>query len=93
MNLFSPAEVIQNYADAGGRKASLPLFRMLALGILAGMLIAMGSAAVNTAACAIENPLDRPADQRPPLSVWAGDGGPFRSGAFYWKLSALHFGL
>ena len=38
MNLFSPAEVIQNYADAGGRKASLPLFRMLALGILAGML-------------------------------------------------------
>ncbi|MCI6027480.1 MAG: formate/nitrite transporter family protein [Oscillospiraceae bacterium] len=56
MNLFSPAEVIQNYANAGGRKASLPLFRMLALGILAGMLIAMGSAAVNTAACAIENP-------------------------------------
>ena len=56
MNLFSPAEVIQNYADAGGRKASLPLFRMLALGVLAGMLIAMGSAAVNTAVCTVENP-------------------------------------
>lgn len=40
----------QNYAAAGKKKTELLVFRMLVLGILAGMFIALGAAVTNTAA-------------------------------------------
>ena len=36
MNLFTPAEFTENYAQAGVKKASLPVGKMLLLGMLAG---------------------------------------------------------
>ena len=50
MNLFTAPEVIKNYAAAGKKKTELSVFRMLVLGILAGMFIALGAAVTNTAA-------------------------------------------
>lgn len=50
MNLFTPVEIIENFAAAGKKKAELPAVKMLILGILAGMFIALGSAATNTSA-------------------------------------------
>ena len=55
MNLFTPAEFTENYAQAGVKKASLPVGKMLLLGILAGFLIAMGGATASTASHAIPN--------------------------------------
>ena len=55
MNLFTPAEFTENYAEAGVKKASLPVGKMLLLGILAGFLIAMGGATASTASHAIPN--------------------------------------
>lgn len=50
MNLFTPAETIKNYAAAGQKKTELSPWRMLVLGFLAGMFIALGGAVTNTAA-------------------------------------------
>ena len=55
MNLFTPAEFTENYANAGVKKASLPVGKMLLLGVLAGFLIAMGGATASTASHAIPN--------------------------------------
>ena len=55
MNLFTPAEFTENYAQAGVKKASLPVGKMLLLGMLAGFLIAMGGATASTASHAIPN--------------------------------------
>ena len=55
MNLFTPAEFTENYAQAGVKKASLPVPKMLLLGMLAGFLIAMGGATASTASHAIPN--------------------------------------
>ena len=55
MNLFTPAEFTENYANAGVKKASLPVGKMLLLGMLAGFLIAMGGATASTASHAITN--------------------------------------
>ena len=41
MNLFAPAEIAANYAEAGVKKSSLPVSKMLLLGVLAGMLVAI----------------------------------------------------
>jgi formate/nitrite transporter len=49
MNIFSPAEITANYADIGVKKCSSPVWKLLALGILAGFLIGMGGAVTNTA--------------------------------------------
>ena len=49
MNLFSPAEIAANYAEAGVKKSSLPISKMLLLGVLAGMLIAFPSCVTNMA--------------------------------------------
>ena len=49
MNLFAPAEIAANYAEAGVKKTSLPVSKMLLLGILAdvlGSLDAQGAVAV-----------------------------------------------
>lgn len=53
MNLFTAPEVIKNYAAAGKKKSEMSIFRMLVLGILAGMFIALGAAVTNTAAHSI----------------------------------------
>ena len=55
MNLFTPAEFTENYAQAGVKKASLPISKMLLLGMLAGFLIGMGGATASTASHAIAN--------------------------------------
>lgn len=55
MNLFSPAEIVDNYAETGKKKAEMPVFRLILLGILAGALIALGSAVSNTAVHSIVN--------------------------------------
>lgn len=52
---FSPAEIAARYAEAGAAKAKRPAPLLVVLGILAGALIALGSAATNTAAYGIEN--------------------------------------
>ena len=45
----SPAEIAEQYANAGAAKARKATGQLIVLGILAGMLIALGSAATNTA--------------------------------------------
>jgi len=55
INLFTPAEIVGNYADIGAKKASTPIWKLLLLGVLAGFLIGMGSAVTNTASHSIEN--------------------------------------
>lgn len=48
-NYYSPAEVTALYAAAGAEKTKKPAAVLVLLGILAGALIALGSAATNTA--------------------------------------------
>lgn len=55
MNLFTMAESTANYAEAGVGKTRLPAWKLLALGILAGFLIALGGAVTNTAGHTIDN--------------------------------------
>ena len=50
MNLFTAPEVVKNYAAAGKKKTELSEWKMLLLGILAGMFIAFGAVVTNTAA-------------------------------------------
>lgn len=50
----SPAQVTALYAAAGAEKAGKPASVLILLGILAGALIAMGSAATNTASYGIQ---------------------------------------
>lgn len=51
----SPAEIVEANIKAGEGKGNLPLGRMILMGMLAGAFIAIGGAASNTAAHAIEN--------------------------------------
>lgn len=53
--MFSPAEFINNYAAAGGAKTKAPTARLLLLAVLAGLFIAVGAAASNTAAHGVDN--------------------------------------
>ncbi|MDR0896616.1 MAG: formate/nitrite transporter family protein [Oscillospiraceae bacterium] len=53
MQVFSPREVIDNYAQAARRKTERSAGGLLALAVLAGALIAFGSVATNTAAHAL----------------------------------------
>lgn len=50
MNLFTPTEVVTNYAAAGKKKVDMPIWKMILLGIVAGAFIAFGCAATNTSA-------------------------------------------
>lgn len=52
----SPKEVAQNYIQIGVGKATLPISKMLILGILAGMFIALGGVASVIASATIANP-------------------------------------
>ena len=51
----SPVEVIEANISGGEKKVSLPLLKMIILGIMAGAFIALGGATSSTAAHAIEN--------------------------------------
>ena len=53
---YSPAEVTAAYAAAGADKTRKPAAVLVLLGILAGALIALGSAATNTAIYGIADP-------------------------------------
>ena len=55
MNLFAPAEIAANYAEAGVKKSSLSVSKMLLLGVLAGMLIAFPSCVTNMASYGLDN--------------------------------------
>ena len=55
-NFLSPAQVTAAYAAAGSVKAKRPASQLILLGLLAGALIALGSAATNTAAYGISDP-------------------------------------
>lgn len=51
---LSPAEIAAKYAAVGTTKAKKPTILLIVLGILAGMLIALGSATTNTAVYGME---------------------------------------
>ncbi len=51
----SPAEVIESNICGGEKKVSLPLVKMILLGIMAGAFIALGAATSSTAAHAVDN--------------------------------------
>ncbi|MDR3296311.1 MAG: formate/nitrite transporter family protein [Clostridiales Family XIII bacterium] len=55
MNLFSPAEITSNYVASGVQKTKYPAWKMLALGLLAGAMIALAAAASSTAAHDVAN--------------------------------------
>ncbi len=52
----TPTEITEVYAELGARKGSYPVPKLIYLGILAGVLIAIGSAATNTAVYGITQP-------------------------------------
>jgi formate/nitrite transporter len=56
MNLFTMQEVTANYVKAGVDKTKLPVYKMLLLGFLAGVIIAMSSTVSSTAAHSLSNP-------------------------------------
>jgi len=55
MNLFNPDQIMASYLASGEKKVISPVWRLLLLGILAGMLTGFGSAVTNTATHAIDN--------------------------------------
>jgi formate/nitrite transporter len=55
MNLFTPAEIVQNYAAIGKTKAEYPAVKLLVSAVMAGFFIAFGSAVSNTAVHSIAN--------------------------------------
>ncbi|GHV06877.1 FdhC protein [Clostridia bacterium] len=50
MNIFTPAEIVENYSNAGEKRVKNTVGRMLVLGIFAGFFIAAGGMIANTAA-------------------------------------------
>lgn len=55
MNLFTAAETVGNYAEAGAAKTRMPTLKIFLLGILAGALIAFGGAVTSTGTHSISN--------------------------------------
>ena len=53
--MFTPAEVAKNVIGIGKKKAGLPAGKMLVLGIMAGLLIALAAAGSNTISCTVES--------------------------------------
>jgi len=47
--MFTPAEMVGNYADIGVKKVGYPIWKMLLAGAFAGLIIGMGAAVANTA--------------------------------------------
>ena len=55
IGMNSPIEIVEGNIEGAVRKANLPLFKMILLGIMAGAFIALGGATSSTAAHAVEN--------------------------------------
>ena len=55
MNLFTPEEMVRNYAAAGVKKTRAPFWKLLLLGVLAGALIGYAALVTNMACYKIEN--------------------------------------
>ena len=55
MNLFTPEEMVRNYAAAGEKKAGAPFWKLLLLGMLAGALIGYAALVTNMACYKLEN--------------------------------------
>lgn len=55
IGFFSPKELVSRYAAAGTGKCALTTPRLLLLGVLAGLFIAMGCAVTSTAAFGVQN--------------------------------------
>lgn len=56
MNLFSPAQIAENYVTIGKAKVNLPVLKMFILAIMAGVFIALGGVSATTAAVSISAP-------------------------------------
>lgn len=54
--MSAPAEFLNAYNGIGAKKASMPIYRMIILGILAGVLIGMGAVVSTTGSFAVANP-------------------------------------
>ena len=54
-NFYTPAQVHENMTKAAVTKAGYPLIKLILLGIMAGLCIAMGAEASNVAMHAIAN--------------------------------------
>ncbi len=54
--MYSAKETANRYMETGRGKASMPLLRMLLMGVLAGMLLALAAVGAGTASCMVENP-------------------------------------
>ena len=55
MNLFTPEEMVRNYAAAGEKKAGAPFWKLLLLGMLAGALIGYAALVTNMGCYKLEN--------------------------------------
>lgn len=55
IGINSPIEIVEGNVEGAVRKANLPLNKMILLGIMAGMFIALGGATSSTAAHAVTN--------------------------------------
>lgn len=53
---LTPGEIAASYREAGAAKARRPTGQLIVLGILAGLLIALGGASTNTAVCGVTAP-------------------------------------
>lgn len=82
MNLFTPAETVENYAAAGVAKTQAPAWRLLLLGILAGFLIAMGGAVIQYRRTQYRQCGAVPAGLRIALPLWSCYGDPHRRPSF-----------
>lgn len=54
--MHSPVEIAKNYIEIGIHKANLSVFKMILLGIFAGIFISFAGIASTTAACSISSP-------------------------------------
>ena len=55
MNFFNAAEGVENYANAGKNKSEMPFGKMIALGVLAGILIGIPAMVTNMASYSFDN--------------------------------------
>lgn len=55
-NFLAPPQIVALYSKSGGEKTRKPTSVLILLGILAGMIIALGSASTNTAIYGIQDP-------------------------------------
>ena len=56
LNFYSAPEIMKNYIALGTKKSLSPVWRLVLLGITAGLIIGIGGVVSNTAVHAIENP-------------------------------------